>query len=136
MKKSLQVLWTLLVCGLFAGAAHADWNPAAYADEEILEFATVDAEGDEHWSKVWLVVDDDHVYIRLGNRAGDRVMSNANKPYVGIRVAGEEFERVLLEDAPDKVDTVATLMSEKYWSDVFIKYFAHPYTFRLVPQEP
>lgn len=136
MTRLLHVFLGVLLCCSFAGLARAEWNPQAYIGEEILEFLTINEDGDEHWSKVWLVVDEGEVYIRLGNRAGDRVNENAAKPYVAIRVAGEQFDKVLLEDAPEKVETVATLMGEKYWSDVFIKYFAHPYTFRLVPQAP
>ena len=82
-----------------------------------------------------LVVLDDDVYIRLGNRAGARVEGNAEKPYVKIRIADEEFDRVLLEDSSDQAGKVAELMGEKYWSDIFIKYVDHPYTLKLIPEE-
>lgn len=128
------VLATFVCCATVAWAtmASAGWAPAAYADEDVLEFYTITEDGDGHWSKVWLVVADDDVYIRLGSRAGDRIDGNTTKPYVKIRIAGEEFDKVLLEEAPDKVEQVAQLMGEKYWSDMFIKYVDHPKTLRLI----
>jgi hypothetical protein len=138
MMKRFRLLFGVLASGamLFAAAsAYAGWEPAAYVEEDVLEFYTITEDGDEHWAKVWLVVLDDDVYIRLGNRAGKRIDGNVEKPYVKIRIAGEEFDKVLLEDAPDQVEPVAELMGEKYCSDVLIKYVAHPYTFRLVVQE-
>ncbi len=120
---------------LSTATAHAAWDPASYADDEILEFYTETEDGDGHWSKVWLVVIDDQVYIRLGNRAGGRIDGNVHKPHVKIRIGGEEFDKVRLDEAPDKVEAVAEQMGEKYWSDMFISFVAHPYTLRLVPRD-
>ena len=136
--KRFEVLFGVLVSGvmlLAAASAYAGWEPAAYAEEDVLEFYTVNEDGDDHWAKVWLVVLDDDVYIRLGNRAGKRIEGNADKPYVKIRIADEEFDRVLLEDSPEQAEKIAELMGEKYWSDKLIKHVAHPYTLKLVPQE-
>jgi hypothetical protein len=33
------------------------------------------------------------------------------------------------------VTKVADAMGDKYWSDVFIKYFDHPMTLQLVPDD-
>jgi hypothetical protein len=134
MKCANVVLAGLLLC-FSVTAVEAAWDPAAYAEEDVLEFYTENDEGKGHWSKVWLVVADGDVYIRLGGRAGGRIDENPDKPYVKIRVGGEEFGKVRLDDAPDKVEQVAELMGEKYWSDVFIKYAAHPYTLKLTPEE-
>ena len=131
----LKLFLAALLCSAIATTASAAWDPEAYADEDVLEFYTITEDGDEHWSKVWLVVLDGDVYIRLGSRAGDRIDGNSLKPNVKIRVAGEEFDQVALEDASDKAETVAAQMGEKYWSDLFIKYVDHPYTLKLVPQE-
>jgi hypothetical protein len=30
-------------------------------------------------------------------------------------------------------DAVAQAMADKYWSDVFVRFFSHPLTLRLVP---
>jgi hypothetical protein len=114
--------------------AAAGWEPAALDSQEVLEFHTVDAEGDGHWSKVWLVELDGDVYIRLGNRAADRIEGNSTKPVVKIRVGGEVFERVVAEPAPDMVEAVADAMAEKYWSDVFVRFVPHPLTLRLRPE--
>ena len=123
-----------LACSVFASApaAAAEWNPAAWAGEDVLDFRTI-AEGEkEHWSRVWLVVIDDELYIRLGTRAAERIETNLESPYVGIRIAGEEFAGIEAVPVPDMAESVAEAMGEKYWSDVFIKYFAHPLTMRLV----
>lgn len=124
-----------LLCSALATTASAGWDPAAYAAADTLEFYTITQDGDAHWSTVWLVVLDGDVYIRLGSRAGARIEGNSLKPYVKIRVDGEEFDKVSLEDAPDKVEAVAAAMGEKYWGDLLIKYAAHPYTLKLVPQQ-
>lgn len=117
--------------GLTTGAFAADWDPEAFASEDVLEFSSVSPDGEAHWSKVWLVVLDGDVYIRLGNRAVGWVEKNSEAPHVGIRIAGEEFPRVLTESAPDMADRVAEAMDEKYWSDVFARLMAHPLTLKL-----
>lgn len=123
----------LLTLGLVAPAA-ADWDPAAFSEQEVLEFHTVEENGDGHWSKVWLVVLDGDVYVRLGNRAADRIESNSTRPVLKIRVGDEVFERVDGEPAPDMAEAVAAAMAEKYWSDVFVRFVKHPLTLRLRPR--
>lgn len=113
--------------------ALAQWDPAAFSKEETLEFRTTAPGDSEHWSTVWLVVIDGQVYIRLGSRAADRMETNTTKPTVAVRIAGQTFENVTAESAPDMADAVAKAMHEKYWSDVFVQYFDHPLTARLVP---
>ena len=117
--------------GFATGALASDWDPAAFASEDVLEFSSVSADGNVHWSKVWLVVLEGDVYIRLGNRAVSWVDDNVAAPYVGIRIAGEEFPRVLTEPAPDMVDPVAEAMADPYWFDVFASMLAHPLTLKL-----
>jgi hypothetical protein len=128
----MRSLLVALCLVLGAGAARADWTPSAFAGEDTLEFLTVE-DGEEHWSPVWLVVIDDQVYLRLGSRAAGRYERNATKPYVKVRVAGQQFDKVLADPAPAMADAVAAAMAEKYWSDVFIRYVAHPLTVRLTP---
>ena len=114
-------------------ALAADWTPTAWAGENTLELRTTAAGEAAHWFPVWLVVLDDQLYVRLGSRAAVRIESNTTKPYVGLRIAGHDFEQVKTEAAPDRVEAVARAMGEKYWSDVFVHYFNHPLTLRLVP---
>ena len=128
----MRSLLVALCLVLGAGAARADWTPSAFASEDTLEFLTIE-DGEEHWSPVWLVVIDDQVYLRLGSRAAGRYEGNASKPYVKVRVAGQQFDKVLADPAPAMADAVSSAMAEKYWSDVFIRYFAHPLTVRLTP---
>jgi hypothetical protein len=115
-----------------AGAEPA-WTPEAWADEDTLEMRTTDPGAEPHWSKVWLVVLDGAVYVRLGTRATERIEANTTKPEIGLRIAGQEFARVRGEPAPEMAERVAAAMAEKYTSDVLIRYFAHPLTMRLVP---
>jgi len=134
MKKAIAV--TLLIVGSMATAlpVQAAWEPEAFRDEDTLEIRTV-AEGKAaHWFKVWLVVLDGQVYVRLGSRAAGRIESNTTKPFVGIRIAGQEFERVVGEEAPAMVDPVAAAMAEKYWGDFLVRIVSHPLTLRLVPE--
>src|SRR5205814_3459297 len=88
-----------------AGSARAaEWTPTAYAKESTLELKTVAAGESEHWFPVWLVVIDDQVYVRLGPRAAGRIERNTTAPYVGVRIAGQEFPRAKGVPAPEKVD--------------------------------
>jgi hypothetical protein len=127
--------WTAIVSFLLlASPALAAWDPQAFNKETTLEFLTIGPEEGEHWSTVWLVVIDDQVYIRLGNRAAERMNKNTTKPDVRLRIAGQQFDRVKAEPAPDMAAAVATAMGDKYWSDVLIRHFNHPLTMRLTPE--
>jgi hypothetical protein len=115
-----------------AAAGAVEWDPQAFSKQDTLEFLTVGPEG-EHWSTVWLVVIDGQVYIRLGGRAAGRIDQNTTAPFVKVRIAGQEFDHVKAEAAPNMVEPVAKAMGEKYTSDIFVKYFNHPLTMRLTP---
>jgi hypothetical protein len=117
-----------------AAAALAAWDPQAFSKETTLEFLTVGPDEGPHWSTVWLVVIDSQVYIRLGSRAAERMTKNTTAPIVKVRIAGQEFDRVKAEAAPDMVAPVAKAMGDKYWSDVFVHHFNHPLTMRLTPE--
>lgn len=114
-------------------ATDAHWMPAGWKDVDTLEMLTVGAEEGEHWFKLWLVVIDDDVYVRLGTKATERVRHNTTAPFVGIRIGGQQFDRVTLVDVPDFTGRVATAMAEKYWSDVLVRLVSHPMTARLEP---
>ena len=113
----------------------AEWNLQAFAKEETLSMRTIGPEEGEYWFPVWLVVIDGQVYVRLGSRAADRVEKNKTAPQLAIKVAGQQFDSVKGEDAPEMADAVAAAMADKYWSDLFIRFFPHPVTLRLVPEE-
>src|SRR5262249_23192604 len=75
-------------------SASAGWDPQAFSKQSTLEFLTVGPSEGEHWSTVWLVVIDGDVYIRLGSRAAGRMEQNTTAPYVKLRIAGQQFDRV------------------------------------------
>ncbi len=128
---------TIVMACLAAAAARAEaaeWRPAAFANESTLQLRTnVPAEG-EHWFPVWLVVIDDQVYVRLGSRAAWRVQRNSTAPFLGVKVAGQQFDRVRGVPAPELAGRVAESMAKKYTSDIFVRWFSHPLTLRLVPE--
>ena len=134
MRASL-VAFALLLTSLIASSVAAEWNPERFAGEETLQFLTVAADGDEHWSTVWLVVLDGQVYVRLGTRAADRFNTSTRSPLVDVRIGDETFHNVRFDPAPEMVDRVAAAMAEKYWFDVIAKRMAHPLTARLVAQD-
>lgn len=117
-----------------ATSAHGAWDPQAFGKERTLEFLTVDPDEGEHWSTVWLVVVDGQVYIRLGSRATARIQKNTTKPYVDVRIAGQEFHHVAAQIVPDMVAPVAKAMASKYWSDLIVRHLAHPLTLRLTAE--
>ena len=126
-------LATLLLCS-FAHAA--DWTPAAWKAEDTVDLQTTVPDEGEYWFPVWLVVLDDQLYVRLGTKAADRVEKSKTAPYMGVRIAGQQFDRVKgVPASAEMVTKVAEAMNDKYWSDVFIKYFAHPMTLQLTPDD-
>jgi len=125
---------TLLVLSLKSPTIAAEWNPRSYATEDTLEILTVGSEEGAHWFPVWLVVLDDQVYVRLGSRAATRIQKNTTAPYIGVKVAGQQFDRIKTEEAPDRAEAVAKAIADKYWSDLFVHFFPHPLTLRLVPE--
>lgn len=117
-----------------AGNAVEGWNPDAWADLSTLQILTTSPEGEEHWSKLWLVVIDHKLYVRLGNRAYDRIQKNKTIPWVKLKIDDKEFDKVLVETAPEMVAPVADAMAQKYWLDVLVRYEEHPCTARLIAQ--
>jgi hypothetical protein len=115
-----------------SAAVAGRWDPAAFATEDTLQLRTTRAGEGEHWFKVWLVVIDGQVYVRLGSRAAERIESNTTAPVLGVEVAGQRFDRVRGVPAPDYAERVAKAMAEKYTSDIVVHLFSHPLTLRLV----
>jgi hypothetical protein len=125
----------LLVLLLATAASAGEWNPAAWASASTVELRTEAAGEGPHWFPVWLVVVDGQVYVRLGPRAASRIERNTTAPYVGVKIVGQEFDRVRAVPAPDYVDRVAQAMAAKYWGDILVRHMSHPMTLRLVPDE-
>jgi len=116
-----------------AGARAASWDPSAWMERDTLDLETeVPGEG-KYWFPVWFVVIDGQMYVRLGSRAVARVEGSKTKPYLGVRIEGQEFEKVEGVPDPQMADSVGRAMADKYWSDVFVRFFSHPLTLRLVP---
>ena len=110
------------------------WNPTAWQEESTVELRT-QAPGEEtHWFKVWFVVLDGQLYVRLGGRASKRFEENTTRPVIAVRIAGQEFPRVTGVAVPEKADEVAAAMADKHWSDVFVRWMDHPLTLRLAPE--
>src|SRR6266567_3957635 len=91
----------------FATAAHADdkalpgWNPAVFRDASTIKIMTTEPEVGEHWSTLWVVVIDGQPYVRLDDRAYGRIQKNSTRPYVKLKVADKEFDKVKVEEMPD-----------------------------------
>ena len=110
------------------------WNPNAFQDESTLEIMTVGAQEGEHWSRLWLVVIDGKLYVRLGDRSFERVQRNVASQYVQVKIAGRKFDRVRVAAAPDMAEKVAAAMADKYFLDVLVRHEPHPMTARLVAE--
>ncbi|MBV8135416.1 MAG: hypothetical protein JO121_07225 [Deltaproteobacteria bacterium] len=110
------------------------WDPNAFQGESTLEIMTVGAKEGEHWSRLWLVVIDGKLYVRLGDRSFERVQKNVASPYVQVKVAGKKFDRVRVEAAPGMAEKVAAAMADKYFLDVLVRHEPHPMTARLVAE--
>ena len=115
-------------------AGNGKWAPAEWNDIGTLEILTTGPEEGEHWSKLWLVVIDDQLCLRLGSRATERIERNTTAPYVSVKIAGQRFDRVRTEHVPEFRERVAEAMAKKYLSDLLIRFFPHPMTVRLTPE--
>jgi hypothetical protein len=133
MLRTALLLLPLLAISAPAAATPTDWTPAAWAAEDTLELTTDRPDEGSYTFPVWLVVIDDQLYVRLGDRAADRVQKSTSAPHVGVTVAGKRFEHVRCEPTPDQAPRVAEAMGKKYTSDIVIRHFSHPLTCRLVP---
>jgi len=130
-------LGLLLTFGTWAGAepaASGAWTPSAWQGEDTVELRTKAAGEEPHWFKVWFVVFDGQLYVRLGSRAAERFEENETRPVIAVRIAGQEFAEVTGTSVPEMADKVATAMADKHWSDVFVRYMNHPLTLRLAPR--
>jgi hypothetical protein len=130
---ALVVAATLLL-GRGVRAAEPRWTPELWVDENTLELRTTRPGEAPHWFKVWVAVVDDQLYARLGRRAAERIEHNTTAPEVAVRIAGDEFDHVRVENAPEMAGRVAAELAEKYWTDVLVRLAPHPLTVRLVPE--
>jgi hypothetical protein len=129
------LFWIALVCVACADTASnpvPGWDPNAFRDQSTLQIMTIGPEEGEHWSRLWLVVIDGQLYVRLGDRSFGRVQRNTASPYVRVKIGEQEFDRVQLEAAPDMTDQVAAAMADKYFMDILVRHQSHPMTARLV----
>ena len=129
-------LLALTLVATAPAVAAPQWNPRAWDAEDTLQLRTQAPNETEHWFKVWLVVLDGDVYVRLGSRATSRIETNVAGPLVGVRIGGQQFDQVRGVPAPEYAERVAKAIAAKYSSDWFIRWFAHPLTLRLVPEPP
>ena len=116
-------------------AAEPHWTPGLWVDEDTVELRTTRGDEGPHWFKVWVAVVDDQLYARLGRRAADRIEHNTTAPEVAVRIAGQEFDHVRVENAPEMTERVAAELAEKYWTDVLVRFMPHPLTVRLIPSK-
>jgi len=109
------------------------WDPAAFRDASTIKIMTTEPDVGEHWSNLWVVVIDGQPYVRLGDRAYGRIQRNTTSPFVKLKVADQEFDKVKVEEMPDMKEKVGAAMADKYWMDMLIRHESHPMVARLVP---
>ena len=136
---NLAVLSFVLSIALATAACADDkavpgWDPAVFRDASTIKIMTTETDVGEHWSNLWVVIIDGQPYLRLGDRAYGRIQRNATSPFVKLKVADQEFDKVKVEDLPDMKEKVAAAMADKYWMDVLVRHESHPMVARLVPE--
>ena len=136
---SLGVLSFLLSIALIPAASADDkavpgWDPTVFRDASTIKVMTTEPDVGEHWSNLWVVVIDGQPYVRLGDRSYGRIQRNTTSPYVKLKVADQEFDRVKVVEMPDMKEKVAAAMAYKYWMDVLLRHESHPMVARLVPE--
>lgn len=113
----LAALALSLASPLAAGAA--DWQP--FVDEDVIEILTTDEDGDPRETKVWIVVLDDHGYVRTNDsrwlaniRRGSRVrlrLRDEETPVRAVESADEELSARLEAAYKEKYGFVQRVMS-------------------------
>ena len=128
-------IWIALAVGVHAASTTAPgWDPNSFRTESTLQVMTTGPEEGEHWSSLWLVVIDGQLYVRLGDRSWGRIQKNTTAPYLRVKVAGKEFDKVRLDETLDMKDNVAAAMADKYFMDLLIRHESHPMTARLTAE--
>ena len=128
-------IWIALAVGVHAANTTVPgWDPNAFRTESTLQVMTTGPEEGEHWSTLWLVVIDGQLYVRLGDRSWGRIQKNTTSPYLKVKIAGKEFDKVRLDETLDMKDKVAAAMADKYFLDVLIRHESHPMTARLTAE--
>lgn len=116
MKTVYWILGTLLgLVVLFVGA-----EKAASERVEVVELHTLDEAGDEVITRLWVVDDEGHAYLRVGgDGSGWFTRLQANGEF-GITRSGD-YGRYTAVLRRDKSERINTLMLEKYtWGDDLI----------------
>jgi len=136
---NLAVLSLVLSIALATAACADDkavsgWDPAVFREASTIKIMTTEPDVGEHWSNLWVVVIDGQPYVRLGDRAYGRIQRNTTSPFVKLKVADQEFDKVKVEEMPDMKEKVAAAMAAKYWMDVLIRHESHQMVARLVPE--
>ena len=139
--RNAAVLAAALCITLVAAARAADnaapgWDPSTFRDASTIQIMTTEPSVGEHWSNLWVAVIDGQAYVRLGDRAYGRVQHNTTSPYVKLKVADKEFDKVKIEEMPDMKDKVAAAMADKYFMDILIRHESHPMVARLTAEAP
>src|SRR5215469_1316410 len=128
------LLWTAMVSTCASANLVAGWDPDAFRAQRTLQLMTTGAEEGAHWSKLWLVVIDGQLFVRLDARTFERVKENLAGEYVMLKIGDRKFNRVRLEAVPDMSSKVAAAMANKYPMDVLIRHESHPMTARLMAE--
>ena len=103
---------------------------------EVVVLRTVDAEGQLHETRLWVVDHEGSAWLRAGNPDAGWFPRLAARPEVEVERAGEtrKFHAV---PAPEARDPINDLMQQKYgWADSYISFFfarAKKVPVRLVP---
>jgi hypothetical protein len=133
---SLILSIALVVAARSDDKAVPGWDPTVFQDASTIKIMTTEPDAGEHWSNLWVVVVDGQPYVRLGDRSYGRIQKNSTSPYVKLKVADKEFDKVKVEETPDMKEKVAAAMADKYWMDILIRHESHPMVARLVPEAP
>jgi hypothetical protein len=128
-------IWIALAVGVHAANTTVPgWDPNSFRTESTLQVMTTAPDEGEHWSTLWLAVIDGQLYVRLGDRSWGRIQKNTTAPYLKVKIAGKEFDKVRLDETLDMKDKVAAAMADKYFMDILIRHESHPMTARLTAE--
>ena len=110
----------LIVVALAAGVALGASSMVASESGEVVVLRTTDPAGKQHETRLWIVEDGGHVWLRSGSDAAGWFVQLREQPDVTVVRDGEELDVRAVPEVPAR-DRINERMNEKYgWADSYI----------------
>lgn len=113
----------LVVVALAALVALSAGTIVASESGEVVVLRTTDVAGEPHETRLWVVEDGGHAWLRSGNDSAGWFVQLQERPDVTVVRDGKSLDVRAAPDVPAR-ERINGLMNEKYgWADSYIGFF-------------